>query len=220
LTKPPYAFLVAVDLNKGEIAWKVPFGDGSQAIRQHPLLKGVTLPDRLGTAGPPGPIVTAGGLVFIGGGDPYLYAFDKATGQELWRVATPQRTSGNPMTYRTRAGRQFVVIATGAGPDGALAAFALRGGGRPQTTASADALPAAGAPVDAATAYASVCQACHGEQGRNGIAPPLVPMTRTANEVLAIVREGIGQMPQVSSRELSDAQVLAIVEYLRSLRQP
>ena len=127
LTKPPYAYLVAVDLNKGDIAWKVPFGEGSQAIRQHPLLKGVTLPERLGTTGAQGPIVTRGGVVLIGGGDPYLYAFDKTTGKELARVATPQRTSANPMTYRTRAGRQFVVIATGTGTDGTLAAFALKG---------------------------------------------------------------------------------------------
>jgi len=126
LTKPPYASLVAVDLNKGEIAWKVPFGEGSPAIRQHPLLKGVTLPERLGTTGNMGPIVTAGGLVFIGGGDPYLYAFDKATGREIARVPTPQRTTANPMTYRTRAGRQFVVIASGTGTDGTLAAFTLK----------------------------------------------------------------------------------------------
>ena len=131
LTKPPYASLVAVDLNKGEIAWKVPFGEGSPAIRQHPLLKGVTLPERLGTTGNMGPIVTAGGVVFIGGGDPYLYAFDKTTGREIARVATPQRTTGNPMTYRTRSGRQFVVIASGTGIDGTLAAFTLKGGSRP-----------------------------------------------------------------------------------------
>jgi quinoprotein glucose dehydrogenase len=126
LIRPPYAYLVAVDLNRGEIAWKVPFGDGNPAIRQHPLLEGVTLPDRLGTAGSQGPIVTRSGLVFIGGGDPYLYAFDKTTGREIARVATPARTSANPMTYRTRAGRQFVVIASGTGTDGTLAAFALK----------------------------------------------------------------------------------------------
>jgi quinoprotein glucose dehydrogenase len=73
-----------------------------------------------------GPIVTAGGIVFIGGGDPYLYAFYKTTGREIARVATPQRTTANPMTYRTRAGRQFVVIASGTGTDGTLAAFALK----------------------------------------------------------------------------------------------
>lgn len=70
-------------------------------------------------------MVTAGGLVFLGGGDPYLYAFDAATGGEISRVATEFRTSGNPMTYRSRAGRQFVLIATGAGPDARLVAFAL-----------------------------------------------------------------------------------------------
>jgi quinoprotein glucose dehydrogenase len=131
LTKPPYAYLVAIDLNKGEIAWKVPFGDGNPAIRQHPLLKGVALPDRLGTPGSQGPIATRGGLVFIGGGDPYLYAFDRTTGREIVRVATPGRTSANPMTYRTRAGRQFVVIASGTGTDATLAAFALKDTRRP-----------------------------------------------------------------------------------------
>jgi quinoprotein glucose dehydrogenase len=128
--KPPYALLVAIDLNKGDIAWKVPFGQGSAAIRNHPLLKGVQLPERLGTPGTAGSMVTKGGLVFVGGGDPYLYAFDKATGREVWRVPTPFRTSGTPMTYKARSGRQFVVIATGAGPDATLAAFALGSGRR------------------------------------------------------------------------------------------
>jgi quinoprotein glucose dehydrogenase len=125
LIKPPYAYLVAVDLNRGAIAWKVPFGVGPQAMREHPLLKGVTLPERLGTAGAPSVIATGSGLLFIGGGDPFLYAFDSQTGEELWRVPTPYRTSANPMTYVTRSGRQFVVIATGAGTDATLAAFAL-----------------------------------------------------------------------------------------------
>jgi quinoprotein glucose dehydrogenase len=214
LIKPPYAHLVAVDLNRGEIAWRVPFGEGSQAIRQHPLLRGVRLPERLGTQGSPGPIVTSSGLVLIGGGEPYLYAFDKATGREISRVATPQRTSGNPMTYRTRAGRQFVIIATGAGPDGTLAAFSLRKG---QT-----APPGAGAAQPAAEqgeqAFARVCEPCHGPQGRNGLAPALVPMSKSANEILAIVREGLGQMPSISPRELSDEEARRVAEYLRSLR--
>ena len=220
LTKPPYAHLVAVDLNRGEIAWRVPFGEGSPGIRQHPLLKGVKLPERLGTPGAPGPIATASGLVFIGGGDPYLYAFDSATGREIARVATPQRTSGNPMTYKTRAGRQFVVIATGAGPDGRLAAFAVRAGGTP--TAATD-LPGSGATrADElpAAAFARVCEPCHGPEARGGVAPALVPMTRGVGQVLSIVREGIGQMPPVSSGELSDDQVQRIVEYLRSLSRP
>ena len=124
LIKPPYAHLVAIDLDIGEIAWKVPFGEGNPSVREHPLLQGVKLPERLGTRGNSGPMVTRGGLVFLGGGEPYLYAFDKTTGAEVWRGATPFRTSANPMTYRARSGRQFVVIATGAGPDSALVAFA------------------------------------------------------------------------------------------------
>ena len=125
LIKPPYANLVAIDLHRGEIAWKVPFGEGSPLIRHHPLLRGVELPARLGTPGQNGPIATAGGIVFIGGGERYLYAFDAATGREVARVSTAFRTSGNPMTYITGEGRQFVAIATGAGPDASLVAFAL-----------------------------------------------------------------------------------------------
>ena len=126
LTKPPYAELVAINLNKGEIAWRVPFGEGSETLRNHPLLKGLTLPARLGTPGNAGSLVTKGGLVFVGSGERYLYAFDKATGREVSRVATPFRVSATPMTYKTRSGRQFVVVATGAGPDAALVGFALR----------------------------------------------------------------------------------------------
>ena len=127
LTKPPYAHLVAIDLNAGEIVWKAPFGQGSDEIRTHRLLRGVDLPERLGTLGNSGPLVTKGGLVFLGGGDPYLYAFDSATGAELWRGATPFPTNANPMTYQTQSGQQLVVIATGGGTDAALVAFALPG---------------------------------------------------------------------------------------------
>ena len=63
--------------------------------------------------------------MFLGGGDPYLYAFDVDTGEEITRVPTEFRTSGNPMSYRSRAGKQFILIATGAGPDAKLVAFAL-----------------------------------------------------------------------------------------------
>ena len=126
ITKPPYAELVALNLNRGEIAWRAPFGEGTAALRSHPLLKGVTLPARLGTPGNAGSIVTKGGVVFVGSGDAYLYAFDKATGREVSRVATPFAVSATPMTYKTRSGRQFVVVATGSGADAALVGFARR----------------------------------------------------------------------------------------------
>jgi quinoprotein glucose dehydrogenase len=126
LLKPPYAEVVAINMHKGDIAWRVTAGEGSAAMRRSPLLKGVPLPARLGTSGNAGLLVTKGGVVFVGSGESYLYAFDKTTGRELWRGATPFQVGANPMTYKTRSGRQFVVVATGAGPDASLVAFALR----------------------------------------------------------------------------------------------
>jgi quinoprotein glucose dehydrogenase len=70
-------------------------------------------------------MVTRGGIVFIGGGDKYLYAFNKRTGKELWRGKIPYENAATPMTYRTRSGKQFIVVATGTGSDNALVAFAL-----------------------------------------------------------------------------------------------
>jgi quinoprotein glucose dehydrogenase len=124
ILKPPYAHLVALDLNRGEIAWKVPFGDAPE-VRAAPALKGVPLPDRLGAVGPPGAIVTRGGLVFVGGNDMALNAFDARDGRELWRYVLPRQATATPMTYLDRDGRQVVVIATGRGEDTALIAFAL-----------------------------------------------------------------------------------------------
>jgi quinoprotein glucose dehydrogenase len=126
LVSPPWAVLTAIDLNKGEIAWKVPLGEGNPAIRNHPLLRGVALSERLGSPNSRGgAMVTKGGLVFIGGGDGYFYAFDKSNGKEIWREKIPYENAATPMTYRTRSGKQFVVVATGSGADNALVAFAM-----------------------------------------------------------------------------------------------
>jgi glucose dehydrogenase len=124
ILKPPYAHLVALDLNRGDIAWKVPFGDAPE-LRRAAALQGVALPDRLGAVGPPGAIVTKGGLVFAGGNDMALNAFDARTGREVWRYVLPRQATATPMTYLASDGRQMIVIATGRGEDTALVAFAL-----------------------------------------------------------------------------------------------
>ncbi len=127
LIRPPYGNLTAYDLDSGRQKWQVPLGD-TPTIREHPLLKGVALP-ALGVAGAVGGTVTRGGLIFITGGGNVLYAIDTRNGRVLWQHALRAgRGYSNPITYRTASGRQFIVIATGAGDDCELVAFSLDGG--------------------------------------------------------------------------------------------
>lgn len=122
--KPPYGTLTAIDMGTGEQKWQVPLGD-SPGVRNHPALAGVTLPKYLGVSGAPGGVVTAGGLIFITGGGETLYAIDVQTGAVTWEQSLGRGAYSNPMTYRTKAGRQFVVVATGAGAATRLVAFAI-----------------------------------------------------------------------------------------------
>ena len=131
IQKPPYSVLTAIDLKRGEHLWQVPFGDAPE-IRDHPLLAGIDLP-QLGVAYPShgvpsGPMTTAGGLVFLGAGALELNAIDAMSGTMLWKGELDGNHGlANPMTYRTRTGKQFVVIATSKrnGSNAKLIAFAL-----------------------------------------------------------------------------------------------
>jgi quinoprotein glucose dehydrogenase len=129
INKPPYGILTAVDMSTGEFRWQVPIGDMPD-LRRHPALQGVTLPPMLGVSGAPGGIVTRGGLVFLSGGGSTFYAVDTRDGAVRWSVDLGQRAYANPMTYRTRNGRQFIVIATGSGAGATLQAFSLSPGSR------------------------------------------------------------------------------------------
>ena len=124
IVKPPYGTLTAIDLNTGAQRWQITLGD-SPEIRRHPMLRNAGLPPLLGVAGAPGAVVTKGGLLFVSGGGSVLYAIDKKNGKTLWSADLGKRAYAVPMTYRTLAGRQYVVIATGAGRDAELVAFAL-----------------------------------------------------------------------------------------------
>ena len=105
-TKPPWNTLTAVDLDKGTIKWSVPLGTLDK-------LMPVAMPLALGTPGIGGPIVTAGGLIFIGAtADEKFRAFDLDTGEELWRAEIPTSAMATPMTY-TAGGRQFIVVSAG-----------------------------------------------------------------------------------------------------------
>ena len=66
-------------------------------------------------------------------------------------------------------------------------------------------------------AYDRVCHICHGPEGRGDGAPRLIPFDRSYEELLAIVRDGRGEMPPISLRRLKDEEVAQIVEYLKSL---
>jgi quinoprotein glucose dehydrogenase len=123
INRPPYGTMTAIDLNTGDTKWSVPFGD-TPAVRNHPLLKDLKLPP-LGVSGSPGPMVTASGLIFATGGGSTLYAIDSRDGSTLWSADLGQNGYAVPMTYRTKAGKQFVVIATGAATGAKLQAFAL-----------------------------------------------------------------------------------------------
>jgi quinoprotein glucose dehydrogenase len=104
--KPPWGELVAVNMENGSIEWRVPLGSIEKML---PL----RFEWNLGTPNIGGPIVTAGGLIFIGATmDGYLRAFDTETGKELWKDELPGGTQTTPMTYAA-GGRQFVVMVSG-----------------------------------------------------------------------------------------------------------
>jgi len=134
-TSPPWGELTAIDMGTGKTRWRVPVG---QARRW-----GITVPESLEWGSPlvGGPMVTAGGLVFMAAGlDHHIRAFDVDTGERLWKHELPAPGMAVPMTYEID-GRQYVVIAAGGNSlaetknGDAIVAFALEEDQAQPTTA-------------------------------------------------------------------------------------
>jgi quinoprotein glucose dehydrogenase len=121
---PPWGTLNAINLNSGEYVWKIPFGEYPELVA-----KGFK---NTGSESYGGPVVTAGGLIFIGAtvADKKFRVYDKATGKLLWETTLPLGATATPATYEVN-GRQYVVIAAGGMRDpvtpsgGIYIAFAL-----------------------------------------------------------------------------------------------
>ena len=133
LIKPPYGRISAIGLDTGDILWQVPHGETPERIRDHPALKGLTIP-RTGRPGNVGTLVTKTLLI---AGEPgfgptpsgqrgsMLRAYDKASGKEVGAVFMPAPQSGSPMTYLLN-GKQYLVVAISGGSyTGELVAFKL-----------------------------------------------------------------------------------------------
>ena len=134
LIKPPYGTISAINLDSGQIVWQIPHGETPDNIRNHPALKGLTIP-RTGQMGyNVGTLITKT-LVVAGDGQltnvtgrgrgAMLRAYDKATGKEVGAVLMPAPQTGSPMTYMWK-GKQYIVVAVSGGAyTGEYLAFTL-----------------------------------------------------------------------------------------------
>ncbi len=122
--RPPWGLLNAINVDTGEIAWRVPLGvtDALEARGVH----------NTGAPNIGGSIATAGGLVFIAAtNDSRFRAFESATGREVWTVKLEASGHATPITYLGKNGKQYILIAAGGGgffgaaPSDVIAAFAL-----------------------------------------------------------------------------------------------
>jgi quinoprotein glucose dehydrogenase len=121
LLKPPYGSIVAIDMNKGEILWKIPNAETPDNVRNHPALKGLNIP-RTGRAANTIGILVTKTLIVVGEPGTFtlpdgrrgamLRAYDKASGKEAGATYMPSGQTGTPMSYMLD-GKQYIVVAIG-----------------------------------------------------------------------------------------------------------
>jgi len=240
IMKPPYSELIATDMNRGEHLWRMPIGEASDFIRNHPALKGLNLDFK--SMGQwdvrPSPLLTKeiffmgeSGNLSGGTGGPMFRAYDKKDGRILWEKPMPTLVTGAPMTYM-HEDRQYVVVAVSArGKPAELVALTLKG------DSAAGPRPAAGpaphpAPVSATqasraisaspeelalgkAAYDRVCAVCHGPEGsglQGGNAPPLKGRADFTN-ITRVIAAGAGEMPAMANL-LTPAEIEGIGKYI------
>lgn len=115
-TKPPFGSLVAIDLKAGRKLWGVPLGDLA-TLAPGAAMQGGSAREQIGSPNLGGPLVTAGGVVFVGATiDHAIRAFDIDNGRLIWQASLPGGARATPMTYQTN-GRQYVVICVGGGDE-------------------------------------------------------------------------------------------------------
>jgi quinoprotein glucose dehydrogenase len=132
LIKPPYATITALNMKDATLAWKIPHGDTADNIKNHPALKGLTLP-RMGRQGRIGVLTTKTLLIAGEGGfattpdgrGAYLRAYDKATGADAGKVFMPAPQTGSPMTYMVNGVQYIAVAVSGPGFAGELLVYKL-----------------------------------------------------------------------------------------------
>src|SRR6516165_4005739 len=144
LIKPPYGTISAINLDRGEIVWQIAHGETPDVVRNHPALKGMTIPRtgqetyNIGTLVTKTLVIAGEGQVTTTSDHPrgaMLRAYDKKTGKEVGAVFMPAPQSGSPMTYMHN-GKQYIVVAiSGGNYSGEYVAFRLPASEVPATAA-------------------------------------------------------------------------------------
>lgn len=226
---PPWGTLSAIDLNEGNILWQIPFGNYPDLEQKNQV--------PTGTFNMGGPVVTAGGLIFLGGSmDEKFRAFDKETGEVLWETKLPAGGYATPAVYAID-GQQYVVIAAGGGG---------KPGTRPGDTYIAFSLPEKGSTSSSVNhsentvspeskgmqVYTSRCASCHQYNGL-GLGqeyPPLVNtdwVTGDKGRLIRVILGGLSGEIEVDGQKyngsmppwgdfLDDQQIASMLSYIRS----